>query len=189
MSRRPLLRTGAMPANARQRRRRARRKLEALMTATRADLALADARSLIENRTRWPAAPLIGAGERWLRPGVVATMAGALAETEEAMAAVRAATRPMGILDALGFLDSHADFIAGRVAELRALDQDDAAMALEAETAMPGDVAWHKLLGQFAALAMARVKAERPPVPPWIDGMGRRRVDRDGGRCPVGERR
>ena len=142
------------------------------MTATRADMALAEARMLIEDRAAWPAAPLIGAGATWLRPGTIAGMAGELADSEEATAAFRAAVRPMGVLDALAILEQHDAFVAARVADLERLGQTDAAMTLQAEAAMPEDRAWHKRRGQFEALAAARVEAERPDVPAWIDGMG-----------------
>ena len=123
MARPSLLKTGALPAKLRQRRRRARKRMEALMSITRADVALAEARSLIETRARWPAAPLIGAGARWLRPGTIAGMADELAETDSAMGRVREAIRPMGVLDAVGILEQYADFVAARAAELEALGQ------------------------------------------------------------------
>ena len=142
------------------------------MAVSRADVALAEARMLIENRAQWPAAPLIGAGATWLRPGTIARMADEMAESDDDMARVRIALRPTGALDAIGILEMFAAFVAVRAAELQALGQGEAAMALEAESAMPGDAAWHKLRGQFDGLVMARVKAERPDVPVWVDGMG-----------------
>ncbi|MCY4479928.1 MAG: hypothetical protein OXB97_08525 [Rhodospirillales bacterium] len=142
------------------------------MAVSRADVALAEARMLIENRVRWPAAPLIGAGEQWLRPGTVADMAGRLAETDESMAAIREAIRPVGVLDALAILDQHAEFVADRAAELRRLQLNEAAVSLEAEYAMAGDDSWRKVRAQFDELAMARVMAERPPVPAWVAGDG-----------------
>ena len=142
------------------------------MAISRADVALAEARYLIENRTAWPVAPLIGAGANWLRPGSLARMADELATDDAAMTAVREALRPVGVLDAVGILEQHAEFVAARASELEALGQSEAALALQAETAMTDDATWQKLHGQFEGLVMARVKAERPSPPIWVDGLG-----------------
>ena len=138
--------------------------------ATRAEIAIAVALGLIEDRARWPAAPLIGAGANWLKPNSIATLADQMAESDAVMTATREALQPMGVLDALGILDQHAEYIAIRAAELRELGQGAAAMALEAESALDGTEADRKCREQFESLAAARVKAERSDVPAWIDG-------------------
>ena len=137
---------------------------------TRAELALAEALGLVEDRARWPAAPLVGAGENWLKPNSVAMLAEQPADTDAVMTATRDALRPMGVLDVIGILDQYAEYIGVRAAELRALGQTDAAIGLEAESALAGTDEDRKIRAQFEALAKARVKAERPDVPPWIDG-------------------
>ena len=140
------------------------------MTTTRSSIVMLEVRALIGDRSRWPTAPLIGAGANWLTPGAIARMAGSLADNEATANAVRQAVRPVGVLDAVGVLAQHEAYIEVRVEELRALGQGDAAIALQAETMEFHDTESRKAPGQFETLAMARVKAERPPVPPWIDG-------------------
>ena len=142
------------------------------MAVRRIDIALAEVTMLVEDRTRWEAAPLIGAGEQWLRPWTIERIFFQEVARDEDAPAIRSTIQPMGILDALAVLDQHAAFIGRRAEGLRALKQTDAAAELEAESALGGDNAWKKAKGQFADLAMARVKLERPPVPPWVDGMG-----------------
>ena len=138
------------------------------MAVTRADVALAEARMLIENRTRWPAAPLIGAGAQWLRPGAIAGMAEDTALDDDAMGPLRATVRPMGVLDAAEILAQHGAYVARAADRLRSLGQGDAAMELEAENAEPDNAGWHKVRGQFLAMARARIEVEHPKIPDWI---------------------
>ena len=168
MGRKPILSTGALPAKVRQRRRRARQRMEALMAVSRADVALAEARSLIENRAAWPDAPLVGAGDVWLRPGQIAAMAGEFADSEAAMVPVRQAVRPMGVLDALEVVFQHAGYIDAAAEKLRSLGQNDAATVLQAEAADPANASWYEVRNQFLKTARARIRAERPKIPVWI---------------------
>ncbi len=138
------------------------------MAVSRADVALAEARTLIQDRAAWPGAPLIGAGAQWLRPGAIAGMAEDRALTDDAMGPLRETIRPVGILDAAEILAQHGAYVARAAAKLRSLGQGDAAMELEAETAEPDDADWHKVRGQFLGLARARIETEHPRIPAWI---------------------
>lgn len=133
------------------------------------DVALAEARALIQDRTRWPGEVLIGAGAVWLREGAMAAMFERRLDTDEAVAGARSAILPLGLLDTIEINDQVSAHIAAKAEALRALGQNGAAMALQAESFAPDDdPAFAETLKQFHALVAARVVAERPQPPPWL---------------------
>ena len=134
------------------------------MTIARSDVAIAEARMLIENRAAWPVAPLIGAGATWLRPGTIARMADEMAETDDAMGTVREAVPPDGRVGrAQGTLEQHRRLrLPLELRSSKRWGSHEAAMALQAETAMPDDAAWQKLRGQFEGLALGPREGRAP---------------------------
>ena len=139
------------------------------MTTTRADIALALARALITDRARWPAAPLIGAGANWLRPGAIAEMADGNAVTDDVAGAVRATTAPFGLLDALETADQYSAHIEGMAEALRRDGAPEAANDLRAERFGPdADATIAGEWGQFRDYARKRIERERPAPPPWL---------------------
>ena len=158
-----------MTATDRKRRARARVSLEDLMPHKASDVALAEARALIADRARWPGEVLIGAGATWLREGAMAEMTERRVETDEAVAGVRAAILPMGILDAIEASRQMSAYVTAAADALRALGQADAAQALTAENFAPADdPEFAAAFSQFLDMAKARVKVERPDAPPWL---------------------
>lgn len=137
----------------------------------RSDVVIAELDAVIFDRARWPGAPLVGAAENWLRPGVWATMASEAVDSEAQVQGIRTAVRPAGMLDSLDGRKAFAAHIAEQVHELRMMGQSEAAMALQAEHVL--DKAEAEAMAQFQAVVDARVIAERPAVPAWVGG-GRR---------------
>ena len=133
------------------------------------DIALAETRMLVSDRTRWPGEPLIGAGATWLHGNAMAEMFARRLDTDEAVAGARAAILPMGVLDALEVNRQVVAHVATAADALRELGQPAAAQALEAESFAPGDdPAFAEALKQFRDVTKARVQAERPAPPAWL---------------------
>ena len=133
------------------------------------DVALAETRALILDRTRWPGEVLIGAGATWLREGAMASMFEQRGLDEERVAAVRMSITPVGMLDALEISRQVSAYVVAAADALRALDQPAAAQALEAESFAPDDdPSFAEALKQFRDVVAVRVTAERPATPAWL---------------------
>ena len=139
------------------------------MPTKASDVALAEVRALIQDRTRWPGEVLIGAGANWLREGAMAAMSKRRLDTDEAVAGARSAILPIGLLDAIEINDQVNAYVSTKADELRMLGQNGAAMALAAENFAPDtDPSVAETLKQFHELVAARVSKERPQPPPWL---------------------
>ena len=146
------------------------------MTYKGSDVVIAIARELIQDRTRWTTAPLIGDGDKWLsNPDPVSAM-NRMFEMRQAkdqqVDAIRAGVEPMGLLAAEEVAHQANAHIRGKVDELLTLGQPEAAEALQAENFGPdgpnADPSFATAAAQFRDLLKERVKAERPAPPAWL---------------------